>query len=150
MPIQMTGKEISEGDTTLFEALHAFMPSGIAGEPGGMVFNMAYGIQGECRYTHVPAMLEMAGVPYTGSSPMGHALALDKVITKKLMIAAEFPLHDMPSCGVTVAFTSRTEICFGRETGRKVGWLTWQKAQALFKGENFTAIPRVSKGNLSQ
>ncbi len=52
------------------------------GQPTGMVFNMAYGIQGECRYTHVPAMLESAGVPYTGSSPMGHALALDKVVTK--------------------------------------------------------------------
>jgi D-alanine-D-alanine ligase len=32
-----------------------------------------------------PAMLEMAGIPYTGSSPLGHALALDKVITKQLI-----------------------------------------------------------------
>src|SRR5262245_9125091 len=46
---------------------------------------MAYGIQGNCRYTHVPAMLEMAGVPYTGSTPLGHALALDKVVTKRLL-----------------------------------------------------------------
>jgi oligopeptide transport system permease protein len=42
-----------------------------------LVFNMSYGIQGDCRYTHVPAMLEMAGLPYTGSSPLGHTLALD-------------------------------------------------------------------------
>jgi D-alanine-D-alanine ligase len=56
-----------------------------------MVFNMAYGIQGECRYTHVPAMLEMAGIPYTGSSPLGHALALDKVITKILLRDAGVP-----------------------------------------------------------
>jgi hypothetical protein len=28
---------------------------------------------------------------------------------------------------------------FGRETGRKVGQMAWQKAQALFKGEHFTA-----------
>ena len=82
---------VCEGDTTLFEALHAFLPSAIEGKPSGMVFNMAYGIQGECRYTHVPAMLEMVGVPYTGSSPMGHALALDKVITKKLLIDAGIP-----------------------------------------------------------
>src|SRR4029077_17718652 len=78
---------ILEADMSLLPALQAFMPSG----PQGMVFNMAYGIQGECRYTHVPAMLEMAGVPYTGSSPLGHSLALDKVITKKLMIDAGVP-----------------------------------------------------------
>ncbi|MER8537609.1 hypothetical protein NKH61_33625 [Mesorhizobium sp. M1005] len=46
---------------------------------------MAYGIHGERHSTHVPAMLEMAGVPYTGSSPLGHGLALDKVITKRLI-----------------------------------------------------------------
>src|SRR5262249_14757095 len=57
----------------------------------GMVFNMAYGIQGNGRYTHVPAMLEMAGVPYTGSSPLGHALSLDKVITKRLLLEAGIP-----------------------------------------------------------
>jgi D-alanine-D-alanine ligase len=36
-------------------------------------------------------MLEMAGIPYTGSSPLGHALALDKVLTKILMQAAGVP-----------------------------------------------------------
>jgi D-alanine-D-alanine ligase len=82
---------VCEGDTTLFATLGAFMPPGPDLQPTGMVFNMAYGIQGECRYTHVPAMLELAGVPYTGSSPFGHALALDKVITKKLMIDAGIP-----------------------------------------------------------
>lgn len=67
------------------------MPPCEDARPAGMVFNMAYGIQGECRYTHVPAMLEMAGVPYTGSSPLGHALALDKVVTKDLIRAAGIP-----------------------------------------------------------
>jgi D-alanine-D-alanine ligase len=82
---------ILEADMSLLPALEAFIPSGRGTEPQGMVFNMAYGIQGECRYTHVPAMLEMAGVPYTGSSPLGHSLALDKVITKKLMMDAGIP-----------------------------------------------------------
>jgi D-alanine-D-alanine ligase len=82
---------ICEGDTTLFATLERFIPPGPRGEPTGLVFNMAYGIQGECRYTHVPAMLEMAGVPYTGSGPFGHALALDKVVTKKLLIDAGIP-----------------------------------------------------------
>jgi len=83
-----------EGDKTLFSVLERFMPPDREGRPTGMVFNMAYGIQGECRYTHVPALLELAGVPYTGSSPLGHALALDKVITKKLLREAGVPTPD--------------------------------------------------------
>jgi D-alanine-D-alanine ligase len=76
---------LCEGDRGMLAALERFMPPDAQGRPTGMVFNMAYGIQGECRYTHVPAILEMGGVPYTGSSPLGHALALDKIITKRLI-----------------------------------------------------------------
>jgi D-alanine-D-alanine ligase len=76
---------VLEADVTLLDRLRVELP---ASASDGLVFNMAYGIQGECRYTHVPAMLEMAGVPYTGSSPMGHTLALDKVVTKALISAA--------------------------------------------------------------
>jgi D-alanine-D-alanine ligase len=82
---------LCEGDKSLIATLEGFMPAHRDGRPTGLVFNMAYGIQGECRYTHVPAMLEMAGVPYTGSSPLGHAVALDKVITKHLIRAAGVP-----------------------------------------------------------
>jgi D-alanine-D-alanine ligase len=82
---------LCEGDKNLLSLLEAFMPADSEGRPTGMVFNMAYGIQGECRYTHVPGMLEMTGVPYTGSSPLGHALALDKVITKNLLRDAGIP-----------------------------------------------------------
>jgi D-alanine-D-alanine ligase len=81
-----------EADVCLFDELRRFMPPDpLTGAPTGMVFNMAYGIQGEARYTHLPAMLELAGVPYTGSTPLGHALALDKVITKVLMLDAGVP-----------------------------------------------------------
>jgi D-alanine-D-alanine ligase len=68
-----------EGDKNLIQNLEAFMPSVITGERPGLVFNLSYGIQGKARYTHVPGMLEMLGVPYVGSSPDTHALALDKV-----------------------------------------------------------------------
>ncbi|MET2833105.1 D-alanine--D-alanine ligase family protein [Mesorhizobium shangrilense] len=76
---------LCEGDKGLLATLERFMPPDPQARPSGIVFNMAYGVQGECRYTHVPAMLEMAGVPYTGSSPLGHGLALDKVLTKRLI-----------------------------------------------------------------
>lgn len=76
---------LCEGDKGLLATLERFMPPDPQARPSGMVFNMAAGIQGECRQTHVPAMLEMAGVPYTGSGPLGHGLALDKVVTKRLI-----------------------------------------------------------------
>ncbi|RNJ42590.1 hypothetical protein B5V01_16425 [Mesorhizobium erdmanii] len=82
---------LCEGDKELLATLERFMPPDPRARPSGIVFNMAYGIQGECRSTHLPAMLEMAGVPYTGSSPLGHGLALDKVITKRLIRDAGVP-----------------------------------------------------------
>src|SRR5215471_8642163 len=85
---------LCEGNKEMLAALGRFLPPGPQGRPTGMVFNMAYGIQGECRYTHVPATLEMAGVPYTGSDPLGHALALDKVVTKDLIRLAGIPTPD--------------------------------------------------------
>ena len=55
------------------------------------VFNLAYGIQGESRYTHIPSILEMLGLPYLGSGPFGHTLALDKIIIKTLMKEYNIP-----------------------------------------------------------
>ncbi|MEA2051775.1 MAG: ATP-grasp domain-containing protein, partial [Euryarchaeota archaeon] len=82
---------VIDGNMYIIEKLQEFMPRVIEGERMGMVFNMAYGIQGESRYTHLPAMLEMLGIPYVGSGPEGHALALDKVITKLVMQKNEIP-----------------------------------------------------------
>ncbi len=53
--------EIIDGNMHVVEALQEFMPKVMEGEKMGMVFNMAYGIQGESRYTHIPSMLEMRG-----------------------------------------------------------------------------------------
>lgn len=87
---------VFEGDKRLIANLESFMPpDSRTGEPGGLVLNMAYGIQGDSRYAHVPGMLEMAGIPYTGSSPVGHALSLDKMVTKILMRQAGVPT---PNC----------------------------------------------------
>lgn len=82
---------IIDGNMEVIQNLQDFMPRVIEGERMGMVFNMAYGIQGESRYTHLPAMLEMLGIPYVGSTPAGHALALDKVITKIIMQKNNIP-----------------------------------------------------------
>ena len=80
-----------EGNINVAESLRDFMPRVMAGERPGMVFNMAYGIQGQSRYTHIPAMLEMLGVPYVGSGPQAHAVALDKIMSKVLFEQYKIP-----------------------------------------------------------
>jgi D-alanine-D-alanine ligase len=82
---------VVEGNITVADELHNFMPRVMAGERPGMVFNMAYGIQGQSRYTHIPAMLEMLGVPYVGSGPQAHAVALDKIMTKIVLQQHQLP-----------------------------------------------------------
>ncbi|MEE4310324.1 MAG: M20/M25/M40 family metallo-hydrolase [candidate division KSB1 bacterium] len=86
--------QVIDGNMEVIDNLQNFMPKVIEGERMGMVFNMAYGIQGESRYTHIPSMLEMLGIPYIGSNPSGHALGLDKVIAKILMQKQGIPTPD--------------------------------------------------------
>ncbi len=83
--------KIIDGNMKVIDNLQEFMPRVIEGERMGIVFNMAYGIQGESRYTHLPSLLEMLGIPYVGSTPSGHALALDKVITKIIFLKHNIP-----------------------------------------------------------
>ncbi len=82
---------VIDGNINVIEQLQDFMPRVVQGEQPGMVFNMAYGLQGISRYTHIPSLLEMLGVPYVGSSPAGHGIALDKVTTKVMIQAAGLP-----------------------------------------------------------
>ena len=81
-----------EGDKDLVRNLEDFMPRVVKGERPGMVFNLSYGIQGQARYTHVPGILEMMGLPYVGSGPLAHSLALDKVVAKVI-----FRQHGVPT-----------------------------------------------------
>jgi len=83
--------KVIEGNIHVVDELQHFMPRVITGERPGMVFNMAYGIQGQSRYTHIPAMLEMLGVPYVGSGPQAHATALDKIMSKIIFNSHQLP-----------------------------------------------------------
>ncbi|MGY5795156.1 D-alanine--D-alanine ligase family protein len=91
--LQENGHEalLCEADKGLLTTLERFMPPDPLGRPSGIVFNLAEGIQGNCRFTHTPAMLEMAGVPYTGSNPLGHGVADDKVVSKRLLRESGVP-----------------------------------------------------------
>jgi len=81
-----------EGGKDLIDRLEQFMPRVIKGELPGLVFNVSYGIQGQARYAHIPSILEMVGIPYVGSGPLAHGLALDKVVAKMI-----FRQHGIPT-----------------------------------------------------
>jgi D-alanine-D-alanine ligase len=92
---------VLEGDISLLKELRKFIPPDPrTGQPGGIVLNLAHGIQGQARAVHVPAMLEMSGIAYTGANPLGQALILDRVAAKTLMQQAGV---------LTPAFVRRSE-----------------------------------------
>jgi D-alanine-D-alanine ligase len=58
-------------------------------DPPELVFNIAEGQGvGRCREARVPAVLEMLGIPYTGSDPLTLAVTLDKDCAKRLVASA--------------------------------------------------------------
>jgi D-alanine-D-alanine ligase len=65
-----------EGDDTLLDSVRSASPD--------ICFNIAEGLRGDAREAQVPALLEMLGIPYTGSKVLGHAISLDKAATKRI------------------------------------------------------------------
>lgn len=61
------------------------LPARLGTEDIDIVFNMAEGIEGRSRESQVPALLELVGIPYTGSDPTALSLALDKAVAKRLV-----------------------------------------------------------------
>ena len=59
--------------------------------PVDIVFNIAEGKSGRFRESEVPAILDYLNIPYTGSNTFSLALALNKAITKKILIAENIP-----------------------------------------------------------
>lgn len=88
-----SGHEVEsfEGDRYIIDRLDSFFSDLDQKDRKGIVFNLSYGIQGNSRYTHIPAMLEMLGLPYVGSGPESHALALNKVLTKIVLMHRGLP-----------------------------------------------------------
>ena len=76
--------EFLEGGLSLVDALQKFKPD--------ICFNICEGHFGDARESHVPALLEMMRIPYTGSRVLTLALALDKSMTKRVLT-----YHDLPT-----------------------------------------------------
>src|SRR3989338_375452 len=59
-----------------------------------IIFNIAEGISGRNREAQVPILLEMKGMPFVGADGLTLALTLDKLMTKKVLIAEGIPTPD--------------------------------------------------------
>ncbi len=94
--LKQAGRQVValEGDKDLVDRLEESMPRVVKGERPGLAFNVSYGIQAQARYTHVPSILEMVGVPYVASGPLAHSLCLDKVVTKMILRQHGLPTPD--------------------------------------------------------
>lgn len=76
--------EFLEGNLSLVDSLQKYKPD--------ICFNICEGHFGDAREAHVPALLEMLRIPYTGSRVLTLALALDKPMTKRVLA-----YHDLPT-----------------------------------------------------
>lgn len=72
-----------EADLDVFEKLRREKPD--------MVFNIAEGIGRVARESQIPMMLEMLGIPFTGSGSTTLAIALDKARTKEILSYYKIP-----------------------------------------------------------
>ena len=71
--------KVFEADLSLPSSLRKFLPPNqISGRPGGLVFNLGSGTQGNGQFVQVPALLELAGVAYTGPDPLAQATLQDR------------------------------------------------------------------------
>ena len=77
-------------DVRRLPAGHGFVDSVRSAAPD-IVFNVAEGEGGRCREAHVPAVLEMLGIPYVGSDPLTLCITLDKPVAKRLVEHDGFP-----------------------------------------------------------
>jgi D-alanine-D-alanine ligase len=76
--------EFLEGDISLFDTIRKYRPD--------ICFNICEGHFGDAREAHIPVILEMLSIPYTGSKVLTLALALDKPMTKRVLV-----YHDLPT-----------------------------------------------------
>lgn len=72
-----------EADESIAEKLRTTRPD--------IVFNIAEGLRGESRESHVPMLCEMLNIPYTGSGPLTLAICLNKARTKEILTCYGVP-----------------------------------------------------------
>lgn len=56
-----------------------------------LVMNLAEGLTGDFRESYIPMVCERLGIPYTGSDPLTLGICLNKIRTKEILMAHQFP-----------------------------------------------------------
>src|SRR3954469_19960097 len=67
----------------------ADLPRQFMDTPVDLVFNIAEGVAGRNREAAVPALCELMGIPYTGSDAATLSIALDKALSKRVLMQHE-------------------------------------------------------------
>jgi D-alanine-D-alanine ligase len=94
--------ELIEADEGAYEKLRDSRPE--------LVFNMAEGLWGESRESHLPSIMEMLRIPYTGSPPLTLALCLNKARAKQVLSHSSIPT---PAFSVIESLSAKIEVDSG-------------------------------------
>ncbi len=82
----------SDGHETRFLMADRSLPQTLLEYQPDICLNIAEGLGGDAREAHVPALLEMFGIPYTGSRVLTNAISLDKTLTKRIWRDRRLPV----------------------------------------------------------
>jgi D-alanine-D-alanine ligase len=69
----------------------ALLERGEGAKQVDIVFNIAEGYEGRNRESQVPILLEMLRIPFVGADGLTQGMTLDKIITKKILMAEGIP-----------------------------------------------------------
>lgn len=82
----------ADGHTSVFIHADRDLPYALKEEKPDICFNIAEGLGGDAREAQVPALLEMLGIPYTGSRVLTNGISLDKTLTKRIWRDRRLPV----------------------------------------------------------
>ncbi len=82
----------TDGHQTVFIQADRDLPFALREENPDICFNIAEGLGGDAREAQVPALLEMLGIPYTGSRVLANGISLDKTLTKRIWRDRRLPV----------------------------------------------------------
>jgi len=82
----------TDGHKTIFIEANADLAYVLKEEKPDICFNIAEGLGGDAREAQTPALLELLGIPYTGSRVLANAVALDKTLTKRIWRDRNLPV----------------------------------------------------------
>lgn len=82
----------TDGHETVFLQADRTLPFTLQESQPDICFNIAEGLGGDAREAQVPALLEMFGIPYTGSRVLTNGISLDKTLTKRIWRDRRLPV----------------------------------------------------------